>query len=83
MKNKEKYVDEIMESFANNRHCDFVKKFILKDQCFCFGEYKGLDCADCPLLMYHCSYCKTKFYESTQRQRSYTSNSAKESGVEK
>lgn len=36
-----------------------------------------------PLLTYHCSYCKTKFYESTQRQRSYTSNSAKESGVEK
>lgn len=30
MKNKEKYADEIMESFADNKRCDFVRKHILK-----------------------------------------------------
>lgn len=36
-----------------------------------------------PLLTYYCSHCKTEFCESTQKQCSYTSNSAKESGVVK
>lgn len=43
MKNKEKYLTEILESFANNTdNCSFRKNYILKK-----SRYNGISCKEC------------------------------------